>query len=253
MNIIEQLLSEQNEQTLYARCGSIELHRKGTKYWLFTGGLAIQSVFDTQYPQVPVLSYQQSMLVVLALLPGPPSAVLNLGLGLGAFERAFASHQEVPKIWVAIENSQDVVNLVQQHLPLAQSFSLKCADAQQWLIKDKQQYELILCDLFDGQHHADCLNSAAFFAALRARINAGGVVAVNLAPQTERQMVALFAFAKQYFTAGFLTRFPDSGNILLCLTTNKLEEFSIIEYRAQQLEALWSINFRKILEQIHCF
>lgn len=244
--MFEQLLKSQNDKTLLASAGGVQLHRSDQRYWLYTGGDAIQSVFDKRQPQTPLLRYQNVMLLAMVLLAQTPKRVLNLGLGIGAFERAFAGLDKPPAQWQAVELDEAVISVVQKHLPLPQSWPVAQTDAEDWLANDKAQYDLILCDLFVGQHHAECVNKPQFFAALYRRLTPNGVVAINLAPTSEAQMMTLLINAKRYFSSGFIGKTPPSANIILCLSQHKIADFQCYAQRAKALENIWPIHFSQI-------
>lgn len=253
MNLIEQLLWSQTGQSLVAQVGQAQLHSNAERYWLYTSGEAIQSVYDRQHPQLPMLPYQRLMLSALTMLDNLPRRVLNLGIGIGAFERSFAAVGVELDYWHAVEIDQDIVKLLNQQLPLPESVSVFEGDAFEILKQVKTTYDLILCDLFIGQHHAEVINHQSFFQYLRQNLADQGVVAINLAPSSAGQMTQLLSFAKLYFHSGSLVNFPPFGNVVMCLSTKPQLSLQDCLGQIARLQPLWSLPFTEQIQPMHFF
>ena len=253
MSTIEQLMALQNEKTLVDFAGDVRLYQSGSHYWLYTGGAAIQSVVDINAPQVPVLAYQQAMLSAYGILSKMPEKVLNLGFGCGAFERAAACLQQPPVAWTAIEKDQDVLSLVNRYMPLAGQFNVVAAEAVKWLAQDNQHYDLILCDLFVGQHHAPCIEHPDFFVTLRERLAGKGVIALNLAPISNTQMIAILSHAKRQFAHAMLGKIHPYGNLVMCLSTAEPIDKIELANRLQAWDCPFSAATIGFLSTMQCF
>ena len=252
-NLIRTLLDQSSSQTCVARSDGGALHRNEHWYWLHTGGRSIQSVIDIGHPSCPVLPYQQAMLAVLSLTGTLPQTVLNLGFGGGAFERCFAEF--IPQLqWQAVDNDAGLVDLVKVHLPLPRDWPVDIADASLYLA-DNPGYsaDLILCDLFCGENHADCLEQGDFYRDAAAALTGEGVMAVNLAPLSEAGLVKIIAHARKCFRATLLAQLPPYGNVILLLGKSQLQAQSVLQHNAARWSARCPVDVSDWLQHFKRF
>ncbi len=251
MDLIKTLLGRQNSATFVADCGDIALYHDGDCYWLYGGGEAIQAVCHVKAPTELVLNYQKNMMAALALVSKMPQQVLNLGFGIGAFERCFAAISHPPQQWLAVEQSGALIAQVLQHLPLTQDWPVSHDDAYHFLQNDNGQYDLILVDLFNGQYHAECIDHPDFFTLLASRLTPEGVVTLNLAPRSDEHLMMLLACAKQCFNGGFLGHSEGSANLILILTHKPQQRLQSHATQPKHLNEFGSLNLEKRLQQMH--
>ncbi|MFT4925053.1 MAG: spermidine synthase [Phenylobacterium sp.] len=236
----------------------IEIHQHGDYRWVFTGGVSIQSVLSLQAPESLVMPYQNMMLVVLLLpqLSGRRCPnILNLGFGGGGFERFFSALKTAQDDMnmVSVELDAQMVALAKTHLLVPQTWPVKIEAAQLYLSRhcqrEEQRFDLILCDLFNGQYHADCLEQKTFYADAADTLTADGVMAVNLAPQSDQELVDILAVTRACFAGVMVSKVEHLGNIVMVLSKQPLPTMAVLHRLAEEQEKLsqWPLDFVTLL------
>ena len=153
----------------------------GVRY-LHLGSIWVQGAMRIRKPQVVELDYIQRM---LASLLWRPTALLSaghavqLGLGAGAITRFTA--QQLRMATTAVEINPEVIAIGARWFHLPREAELVRGDAADWLAQaEPGSVSLLHVDLYDHEAAAPVLDSPAFYAACRAVLDEGGVMAVNL-------------------------------------------------------------------------
>lgn len=144
---------------------------------------AIQSVLDLNDPKALVLPHQQQLLEELPKL-APTARVLELGLGGGSALR-HATYCYPHLLWRCLENNAEVINLYWEYFAPEEAMAeheIILSDSLAWLQKApaRQQFELILCDLYDEIQ-------APLLEACLQRLSSDGVLMVNWLPHLQPQ------------------------------------------------------------------
>ena len=227
---------------------AIEIHQYQNRRWVYTGGLSVQSTLDLNNPGELVHVYQQVMLIV-PLLYNSPKQILNLGYGGGAFERFFASSNADVGM-VAVEANANQILLTQKHMQVPINWPVVNTTAEQFLatnIVNGELFDLILVDLFIGQDHAPCLHQNDFYHHASLALNSKGLLAVNLAPDNDAQMINLLHVAKRHFPYGFLSKVPNCGNLVMVLSQSPLPSIDKLSFNIRTSHQQWQLNFAKFL------
>ena len=230
---------------------SIEIHQQGHYRWVYTSGHSIQSVLNLDAPAQMNLPNQDMMLVALLLLPewqlqGSPQ-VLNLGFGGGSFERFF--HAKVRNIaMVSVDINAQLVELAKQYLQVPATWPVVIQPGEDFLQSHLQQtpcepFQLIICDLFDGEYQAPCLNDPSFYANAASNLTDDGVMTVNLAPKTDAQLIELLGFARHSFAGVMISKVTNLGNIVMVMSKQSLPSEAVLKDRALQQENFWQLTF----------
>jgi len=230
---------------------SIEIHQQGHYRWVYTSGHSIQSVLNLDAPAQMNLLNQDMMLVALLLLPewqlqGSPR-VLNLGFGGGSFERFF--HAKVRNIaMVSVDINAQLVELAKQYLQVPANWPVVIQPGEDFLQSHLQQtpcepFQLIICDLFDGEYQAQCLNDPSFYANAASNLTDDGVMTVNLAPKTDAQLIELLGFARHSFAGVMISKVTNLGNIVMVMSKQSLPSEAVLKDRALQQENFWQLTF----------
>jgi spermidine synthase len=261
MNIVQQLLDWMaSEETLLGDVSdndqTVAVHQHANYRWLYTGGQSVQSVMRLDAPEQLPLNNQQMMLVALLLWPEAPLPrhILNLGFGGGGFERFFHARMETVKM-LSLDINRQLVALVRQYLQVPGRWPVSIQAAEVYLAAPAQvdaqtqsgRFELILCDLFDGEYHADCLNQPPFYANAAQSLSAAGVMTMNLAPKSDQQLVDIIRFARRSFAGVMLSRVPEQGNVVIILAKQRLPTAAQLQVNAGRLTALWQLDFVELL------
>ncbi len=153
----------------------------GVRY-LHLGSIWVQGALRIRKPQVVELDYIQRM---LASLLWRPTALLStgravqLGLGAGAITRFTA--QQLRLATTAVEINPEVIAIGARWFHLPREAELVRGDAADWLAQAAPgSVSLLHVDLYDHEAAAPVLDSPDFYAACRAALDEGGVMAVNL-------------------------------------------------------------------------
>jgi spermidine synthase len=158
----------------------------GVRY-LHLGTPWVQGAMRMARPQQIELDYVQRMLASLLWIPsaalGEGHAV-QLGLGAAAITRFTLQALRMPT--TAVEINPAVIGACRSWFRLpdddGERFRVVCADAGRWVRETPWagQVQLLHVDLYDHEAAAPVLDDVAFYAACRALLAPGGVMAVNL-------------------------------------------------------------------------
>lgn len=138
-----------------------------------------QSKMRISAPHVPVFDYIKAMLLSLALVPKDDD-VLVLGLGGGSLVRAL-HHLRADTAITVVEIRPTVVEIAWQYfaMPANANIKLVCDDANQYLAKPAQPYDLILADLFWAMRMDPLQAHNQFFQQCKQNLHPHGWLAVN--------------------------------------------------------------------------
>ncbi|NQZ07242.1 MAG: hypothetical protein HRT35_08775 [Algicola sp.] len=268
-NLIAQLLSaQQNGATLLGAVkGSdnlIEVYQHHNRRWIYTGGESIQSTLDLDTPDYLVQTYQQVMLTSLLCLKEQLSEttrrILNLGFGGGAFERYFIDknvskseanneHVEV----VSVDANAPLVKLAQQYMQIPAKWPVVIDSAEHYLARGKSIFDMILCDLFVGQNHAPCLRDADgkggndFYRNAAKRLTDSGVMAINLAPESEAELMTILHHARQTFCGAMISGVSGQSNLVLVLSKQPMPDIEQLMLKTTACQQQWSLDFASML------
>jgi len=191
----------------------VQVHEHEQERWVYTGENSILSLMRLDAPADPVLPNHVAMLAAL-LFSDLPESVLNLGLGTGAFERFF--EDRLPDTTVAsVDTSEVMIDIARRFFTLRPDRAIVNQTAEQFLASHDRRYGLILCDIFCGDRHPDCLTDEAFYSDAARCLAAGGVMAFNLSPATEQVLLDILVTMRRSFAHVVLVNLVDYGNIVV--------------------------------------
>lgn len=216
--------------------------------WLSTGDSAIQAVMRITSPAELVLPNQIAMLMAL-LINQSPLQVLNLGFGTGAFERFFHARLPALKV-VSVETNPRMVDIAREHFCIPRDWPVQIQTAEDYLARSQLTFDLLLCDIFAGEHHPACLFDAAFYSAAAQRLADRAVLSLNLYPQSEAELVAILLALRQSFAWTMLVKTPGHGNIVLLACTQPLPCDAELAQRAGALEEALKLDFSNRLSHL---
>lgn len=163
------------------------------------GRLTEQSGMDLLHPERLIFLYERLMLLALALVEAPRSALL-LGLGGGAMLRHLAAY--LPDCAVSVvERDPAVIDLARRFFHV--SATVIAADAQEVVADARGAYDVILADLYDGRGMASF--ESGFWRDCARALKPGGALAANWAAfvddavaRAEAKAIAA-AFGRSFF------------------------------------------------------
>lgn len=250
---IDALFSLTQEQRRVHQIAAIEpdgwvIYERGDYRWLGARDDTIQAVMRIASPADPVLPNQIAMLLAL-LINTSPRRALNLGFGTGAFERFF--HDRLPALeMVSVESAPGVVAIAREYFCIAHDWPVQIQTAEDYLAQSRLDFDLMLCDIFAGEHHAACLSDAAFYSAAAQRLAEQGVLSLNLYPQSEAELVTILLALRQSFSWTMLVKIPGHGNIVVLACTQPLPSDAELVQRAGSLTETLKLDFGDMLSHV---
>ncbi len=140
----------------------------------------IQSVMLKSDPDMLVLSYTRKMMGFLLFKPDP-ERIAMIGLGGGSLAKYCAKY--LPEAhFTAIEINPKVIAIRDKfHIPVdSKKFRILEADGAEYVANKTAKVDVLLIDGFDKHGQPGKLSSAGFYDNCYAKLNEGGVMAVNL-------------------------------------------------------------------------
>lgn len=160
----------------------VTLSEHGGVRYLHLGSIWIQGAMRIRQPEHVELDYVQRMLASLLWLRGDALAGgvgVQLGMGAGALTRFSANQLRMATTVVEINPQVVLANSLYFRLPA--SAEVVRGDAADWLAQaEPASVRLLHVDLYDHEAAAPVLDDCGFYAACRAVLEEGGVMAVNL-------------------------------------------------------------------------
>ncbi|WP_138562299.1 hypothetical protein [Pseudoalteromonas phenolica] len=200
--------------------------------WLTFGDTVIQGVMSVSRPELLLSPVSQAFLMCFLQMK-PSYSILNLGLGIGAIERAF--HYLCDKqlinlsVMKSIELSPTVTECVQRffHLPLS---DIEIADALSYINTVTQQYDVILLDFCFDNADDDFLLQGDFLKQASNVLSESGELLFNYCPYSEAALVELLKLLKRDFISVTVVEFYDLKNIVIKASKSLGEVFDEAEF-----------------------
>jgi spermidine synthase len=204
---------------------------------LHIGSDTVQSAMRIGKPNDLELAYTRSMMAFL-LFCDRPMRVLMIGLGGGSLAK-FIYHR-LP--WITtevVEINPRVIAIARQcfHVPEDDArFSVIAGDGAEYMEGAGRAADVIAVDGYDAESHVAELSDRAFYSACHARLNAGGILVVNLWGSDRS-----FNDTLQRIEAAF----PDGT---LCLPAEKPGNIIVLAFRHSPGNFRWDALMRRARE-----
>jgi spermidine synthase len=140
----------------------------------------VQSAMSIDDPDRLILDYTRRMMGFLLFNPSPGTIEI---IGLGGGSLAKYCHRYLPDASiVAVEIDPDVIAVREQFFmpPESDRFEIVCGDGAEFVRRDSRACDILLVDGFDKDGQPAQLCSSQFYRDCRSRLNAGGILVVNL-------------------------------------------------------------------------
>jgi spermidine synthase len=190
----------------------------GVRYLHF-GSEWVQGAMRVSRPRDLEIEYTRHLMAALAIFPKPQTInrTLQIGLGAASVTKFLVDHLPTAQHTV-LEIDPRVPAYAQAYFALTPAPGLKVihADANVWLPKSRERYDLIVIDGFDQNAECGTLNEMEFLRIAQAHLTVDGLVAVNLFGHKHRYTRA-FASLKRVFGSDSLATMPAcrSGNVVV--------------------------------------
>ena len=252
MNIEEYIrLSNDGDTLLHStREGDcvLQVHEHNDYRWVFTGGVSILSMMCLSAPADPVLPCNTAMLAAL-LFRTSPESVLNLGFGTGSNERFFFDRLPDTEI-VSIDTSLSLANIARTHFQIGRDWPVIIQAADDYLDTNTRTFDLVLCDIFANEQHPQCLFNASFYTGIAHSLNPGGVMALNLSPADDGELLEILVAIRQSFSSVLLIKLPDCGNFVLLAMQHRPPALKDMTIPLQFCKDRYQLDFSHILENL---
>lgn len=140
----------------------------------------VQSAMSITDPVRLMLEYTQAMMGFLLFNPSPETVEI---IGLGGGSLAKYCHKFLPGTSIrGVDVDWNVIDVADQFCmpPRSDRFEIIWADGSDFVVTDQRSTDILLVDGFDSSGQPPQLCSLDFYRACRARLNAHGILVVNL-------------------------------------------------------------------------
>lgn len=236
-----------------ADAGEVYVTERSGVRSLHIGSDTIQSSMRLARPNDLELAYTRSMMGFLLFAP-PPRRVLMVGLGGGSLAK-FVYHKLPEAVSDVVEVNPDVVSIARRffHVPPADDrLCIRVCDGAEFMRRPGPGYDAILVDGYDGDSLVEALSSRTFFGCCLRRLNAGGMVSVNLWG-SDRHFNEYLARIEAEFPAGTLCLPAEKpGNVAAFGFRDRPGElrWENLEARAPALEARYGLEFGRFVKAL---
>ena len=210
----------------------IEIREFDNYRWLQIGGDSIQGLMDVNLPSQILLPNIQALLATL-LFYSEPKQLLNLGFGCGSIER-FCIDKLSDVAITSLETSTSVIQLAKEFFFIGEGCQIVNISAEEFFTNEKKVYDIILCDIFNDEEHPACLYDDGFYKNLVNCLDDKGVLAINLLPESEDDVLDILLPMKNYFDNISLLEVPNHFNAILFASNSRLPEAAELETRANK-------------------
>ena len=245
-------LNPEDSKLLYSNPGTEEMIevRQWQQYrWLHLGDRSVQSLMMMDAVEQVALPNVQAMLATLLFNP-EPKQLLNLGLGGASIERFLNVNYPNLKI-TSIESNKNIIELAEEYFYLPEKIDVKHDAADQFVKTQTQHYGIILCDLFVAGNQADCLYNEEFYNSISRNIDEPGVLAMNISPESEEDVMNILLPMKNYFGYLYLFEFPNFSNVIVFASQQKIASRDELIKRAEVLIDNTKLDLSDIPDRLH--
>ncbi len=227
----------------------IEIHEYNQLRWMQIDGTSIQSVMHIEKPDYLISPINSAMCLALAF-PEQCKTLLNIGFGGGAFERCFRS--KLPELEIdSVESNEIIIHLAREYFLIPFNYPVYNTQANTYLQEVDENYDVILCDIFDNEYHPECLYQESFYENAAKNLKSDGVLSLNLTPDNEEDLVNLLLALRKSFLQISLLNFDDHKNIIIFACKQKIATSSSLEKRSARLEKKLNMDLLEILAKLH--
>ncbi len=227
----------------------IEVREFENYRWLQIGGDSIQGLMDVNSPSQILLPNIQALLATLLFCP-EPKQLLNLGFGCGSIERFCIDKLSGVEI-TSLETSESVIQLAKEFFFIGEGCQIINTSAEAFLVDEKKAYDIILCDIFNDEEHPACLYDDSFYKNLVNCLDDNGVLAINILPESEDDVLDILLPMKNYFDNISLLEVPNHFNAILFASNFRLPETAELETLANKCLNQTGLDLRDLPQRLN--
>lgn len=228
---------------------TIEVREWEQYRWLHIGDDSVQTLMLLDNIEQVVLKNIQALLSTLLFCPSA-KRLLNLGLGGASLERFLDSRR--PEIRIkSVESNEQIIQLAKNYFCLPEKVNVIHDAADSFLSNHNDVYDIILCDIFVANRQAGCLYESDFYANVSKCLDDEGVLAINILPEAEEDVLNMLLPIKNHFDHIYLLEFPDYMNAIIFASRCKLIDMDKLKIRANELFEQTQLDIRDIPERLN--
>jgi len=193
----------------------------------------IESIINADNPRELSAPYTQNLTAAL-LYVSSPKKLLMLGLGGGSTTRYMQEY--LPGLFIqAVELDVGVIDLAKKYFGIKESprYRIVNRDARVHLKRNMEKYDIIMADAFRGDRIPFHLLTREFYALVKSRLTAEGVLALNLVQGSK-----LFASTISTLRMEFRTveMYPIHGQVVALALQSPPPPAALVERRAERMQ-----------------
>lgn len=196
------------------RLGSnVKVFEDGNFRWMESGDGVVQTAVNLESTAEIVSPVMQALIAALAMCVQPKD-ILNLGMGGGAIERALDDSYPESHV-TSVEKSSRMRNIAVELFFLPEAHPVIIASAHSYLRGCQSTFDVVFCDVFDGDIMPTCMCDPVFFDDLSRCMNPDGVFSCNLSSIDEDELLATLVPLRTAFRWSALYDVPGYDNVIL--------------------------------------
>lgn len=223
---------------------TIEVREWQQYRWLHLGDQSVQTLMQLDKTDQVALPNIQALLAVLLFCP-LAKRLLNLGLGGASLERYLDLNWPEIKIR-SVESNEQIIQLAKDYFLLPKKVDVIHDSAEHFLSNHNDIYDIILCDIFVADMQAACLFNNDFYANISNCIDKSGVLAINILPESEEDVINVLLPMKNYFDYLYFLEFPDFSNAIIFASKQKIADRIELKKRADKLFEKTLLDLREL-------
>jgi spermidine synthase len=230
---------------------ALELRQTNSLYELCVNDRVIHSNLNLTLPGQLLLKNLR-YLMGIQLFISPPAKILLLGTGGGALIHYVQHHYPASHV-TSVDIDAELIEFLQSHMHLPKDgpkLTHVIEDAQTFLGRDINQYDLILVDIFSGFQSPQWLLTVSQLKIIKDHLAPGAAVAFNLLINSEHQFKSFYRELRRIFNQKTLClAVEDLENTLVFAMRDPVPgmEISDIQIKAEALKQRQEIEFPEIL------
>jgi len=178
-----------------------------------------------------------------------PRRLLNLGSGCGTFERFLL--QNYPDISVtSVELDADIIKISKQFFHTPSEHPVLNESADDFLETNKNKYDIIFCDIHDGEQHPDYLYDEEFYNKIFNTLNENSVFVINLIPGQEKDFLKYLLSVRKVFRWQHLLEFDNYGNVLIYMHTQKPQPIYSNDVKIAKLKKRMNVDLTDTIKRL---
>jgi spermidine synthase len=215
---------------------SIDVREEAGVRYLHFGSEWVQGAMRIARPWNLELEYTREMMASL-LLCDAPRKVLLIGLGAASLTKFLYRYRPLAHLTV-IEIEPAVVAAARQFFKLPENpkrINLVIEDGAKYVLNCNKKFDLILVDGFDENARSGELGTLHFYLSCRARLNNGGVMAVNLFGNSRSFAASLKRIMEAFSDRALAFPSCESGNAIALAVAGDSINISIDDLKENAL------------------